>query len=228
MGGCAKCGVPTGKNHKQATCEEPYKNFDKQPCDECLAYDHEAEECNSLIGSVCKACGHGDHKTPKCSIVTGGVVPDNLSEELLNQFTPRYRQKYLDSQATKASRSSNAPTSPASSSQRQALLNSPQKSPQRSPHGSQSIVETVEGLSIEDQIADRRKKWEEAEKKYYLKKSNRRWVRFKIRKVPEPSRPIFRNPAQHVSETVLVRHNYRRFAELNDQCLHSGTRRGQA
>jgi hypothetical protein len=161
--GCGKCRIP--KLHTASKCQKPYPKFDKQICDECLGDDHEVSQCKSKIGKVCEACGHGDHATSKCPVVPRGKLTNNLTEDQLNQFTPIFRQKYLDGQAKKPASAKPPSSSPTLSSQRQGVTQSPQKSPRISLAGLPIIVKGS-GASAEenDPIAARRMKWEEAEK----------------------------------------------------------------
>lgn len=112
-------------------------------------------------------CGHGGHRKQKCPVVPGGTVPDNLNVNVLNQFTPNFRERYLATQAKITPPAINNPTSPTSSSQGPAVIKSP-PSPRSSQSGLQSLVKGAGALGlgeVEDPMTARRKKWAEAEKK---------------------------------------------------------------
>jgi len=164
--GCGKCGTP--QLHHASKCEKPYPKYDEQVCDECLGDYHEVSQCSSRMGNVCELCGHSDHKRSKCPIVSGGKLTGvKLSASQYDQFTRKYREKYLEEHEEEPLSAKPSTSLPTSSSQRQGASQSPPISPRIS---QTALPINVKGsnasitLEEEDPIAARRKKWDEAEK----------------------------------------------------------------
>lgn len=110
--GCGKCRMLVF-NHTTPECEQSqYPRYDQQYCDYCFRTDsrHEAKNCRYRpVGCneipVCKTCGHFYGLDPEkeveapCTLWPPGYDPPNMDAymEIVNQFTPLYRTKYLNS-----------------------------------------------------------------------------------------------------------------------------------
>ncbi|KAF8848371.1 Piwi-domain-containing protein [Acephala macrosclerotiorum] len=83
-----------------------YPLHDQQVCDNCGKSDpvvHEVKDCKSLQngppGGHCKSCGHGDHNAKKCTLVPFGRKAQDMPDEVINRFTPKFRAKILEQKA---------------------------------------------------------------------------------------------------------------------------------